>query len=93
MTSLWENATRVSKNTTVSTCGTVRVGRLHGIAEGVASNDMDGDEVLTDGDKVRDDNVHAVPRTTTLTKRAKTSVASGCARLAILSILWCFQAK
>ena len=47
----------------ISTCGNVRVGRLHGIAEGVASIGMDGDEVLTDSDKVRDDDAHAVPRT------------------------------
>ena len=47
----------------ISTCGNVRVGRLHGIAEGVASIGMDGDEVLTDDDKVRDDDTHAVPRT------------------------------
>ena len=43
------------QKTMISTCETVRVGRLHGIAEGVASTGMDGDEVLTDGDKVRDD--------------------------------------
>ena len=42
-----------------STCGIVRVGRLHGIAEGIASIDEDGDEVLTDGSEVRDDGEHA----------------------------------